>query len=616
MQEKDLFTFILHSTNENENMSTCNALGLCKSEKKLVMIDFKSILKAIDWIIISNKLKIPYTKYQSKKSIPKTKIKKILTTQGKFFDKIISSIRFKIINRSLRIFFVDQNNIQKDITKLLIKSTRKTKNFGILKYPNAVDRITKLIRTFINKLATENQSIFPVFIKNIRQKDNVVCYYFDKNHSYQTLDINKSISFPLQKNDIKCIKKIIFERSNEREQLEQRREQLRKLLRSGKILTFPEIDLLKEWPTHTLIKCIRDQLSPKINEIVRKAKFLFDPQDLEHQILFRLTTFLPSKLFIKGSLLEGYFEQCGIYRDWQKIPKLSLKIISEFKLNPDIINYVIEEQLLILSDRMRKSKLSLNIIFKNIKIKEEDRYVLRWQKTEDNNRKSLIAVRINKNGKIIDSIPVDFRQIYQDNLTINFTRDLHYIHTDRASGDTFGLYFKDNDPPFAIESIESMKQSPVFRKDALLAKGFNPNYGIELTRLYTWPNSPRNIIGIMDHLVTNHYKSTSDIEVITTTVMPTYAKTRSTTIAGGINKVFYAKQLSHKFIRKNIDKKIVWEYITTRNLKKIKSVSNCNVIETHPKFPLYPTLGVYKQIKTKSFDEFPEIKGKIIGFDF
>lgn len=580
----------------------------------MVVINLKLIIKAVGYIISFKKLKIPYAKYRGKKSMPKAKIKKILVSQGDFFDKIINNIKLRIVDGSLHVFSADQNNIQKDITKLLIIGTAKTKIYlRILKYPNVVDRAIRLIKIFINKLIIENRSISPVFMNNIRQKDNVI-YYVDKNHSYQRLDINKAINFPLKNDDIKCIKKIIFEKSTERERLELQGKQLRKLIRSRKILIFPEINLQKEWPTHSLIKYIRRQIAPKLNEIIEKADFLFDPQDLEHQVLFRLTTFPPSELFIRGSLLEEYFEQFGVYQDWQKIPRLDLKIISEFKLNFDIINYVVEEQFLVLRGRMRKSKLPLNIILKTVK--EQDRYLLQWRKVEGSNKKYLIATKTNENDNIIDSIPVDFRQIYQNDLVINFTRDLHYIHTDRANGDAFGLYFRDDNLPFAIETIESVKQSPPFRKDALLAKGFNPNHGIELTRLYTWPNSPRNIIGIMDRLITDHYKSTSNIEVITTTVMPAYAKTKSTTIAGGINKVFYAKKLSHKFICRKVNDKIVWEYITVRNLKKLNLTTiKGNIIETHPKFPLYPTLGVYKQIKIKSFDELPEIKGKIIYFN-
>lgn len=84
-----------------KTISYGNKTSLHNSKIKEIVIDLKLIIKAINYIISFKKLKIPYTKYQGKKSTPKIKIKEILKKQGKFFDKLINTIKLEIINESL-----------------------------------------------------------------------------------------------------------------------------------------------------------------------------------------------------------------------------------------------------------------------------------------------------------------------------------------------------------------------------------------------------------------------------------------------------------------------------------------------------------------------------------
>ena len=55
-------------------------------------------------------------------------------------------------------------------------------------------------------------------------------------------------------------------------------------------LNFIEYNLEESWNSHTLIKELRNKIIPKL------PKGLYDPQDLEHQVLFRLTTFEPKEI--------------------------------------------------------------------------------------------------------------------------------------------------------------------------------------------------------------------------------------------------------------------------------------------------------------------------------
>lgn len=404
-----------------------------------------------------------------------------------------------------------------------------------------------------------------------------------------------------------------------KEKLEAKRKRLSELLLTGKINIYPKFNLKKDWPIHPLIVYIREQIIPTINKIIKQTNFIFDPQDLEHQILFRLTTFAPSELFKRGSLLEGYFEKFGVYNNWQKIPLLDLKIISKFVLNQGIVHKIIEEQFLIIQERMIKSNLPLDFIFSGIKssnkiftTKEDNRHILKWESCCS--RRYLTAAKISPDGRVIDSVPVEFRKINRD-LGRKFIRELHYTHAPRFKEDTFGFYLKKSKFPFAIQTVTWAKDSTRFRQDVLLIKGFNPKHCIELRRLYTLPGSPRNIIGVIDRLIIEHYKKLCDIEAVITTVMPMYAKTRSTTIASGIDQILYARSLSHKFVCREINGKKVWEHIIPQSQGWLK-VHQDETIKTHPKFPTYPTLGTYKQIGKKSFSELPFVKRKIIGFNF
>jgi len=408
--------------------------------------------------------------------------------------------------------------------------------------------------------------------------------------------------------------------SFKKEKFEMRRKKVLKLLLTGKIKLYPQFDLRKDWPTHPLIVWIRKQIIPIINKLTKQTNFLFDPQDLEHQILFRLTTFAPSELFKKGSILEEYFEKFGVYENWQKIPLLDLDFISKFKLRREIIFPIIEEQFLIIQKRMNKNNLPRNLIFSGIKgfseiftTKEKERYVLKWENICG--KTHLIAAKINSNGETIKSFFVKFKKVRKD-IGRKFIRELHYIHTPRFKEEIFGLFLEKSKFPFAIQLVTWAKNSPKFRQDALLLKGFNPENCIELRRLYTWPGSPRNVIGVLDRLIINYYKKLhKNIEAVTTTVMPMYAKTRSTTIASGIDQILYVRSLEHKFICKRINSKKVWEHIIPPSQKWLK-IHQHKIIKTHPKFPMYPTIGVFKQVNKKSFSESSWIKGKIIGFNF
>jgi hypothetical protein len=91
--------------------------------------------------------------------------------------------------------------------------------------------------------------------------------------------------------------------------------------------------------------------------------------------------------------------------------------------------------------------------------------------------------------------------------------------------------------------------------------------------------------------------------------MPAYAKTKGSTIAGGMNKVLLIKDLSHKFVGVEKMGKTLYQHATNSYIEQVKPEK---VLTTHPNFPLLPTVEVFMPINPLSLTPLPELKGKTI----
>lgn len=320
-------------------------------------------------------------------------------------------------------------------------------------------------------------------------------------------------------------------------------------------ITLIDYDLEKAWHSHPLI----DEFRKKIQRFMPQG--LYDPQDLEHQVLFRLTTFDPAEI------------------------------------TDQIIQEIIEEQFCIVKHRLSKINYDLEYLFRGLKGKYKDLNV--------NNRLTIYR----EGDKLIAknkyySFRVEFRQVEDENLISLFTNELHYVHRGRPKGETFGLFFAGDEIPWAIETTEPSIVVKEYKREALLAHGIDPNKAIELTRFYALPGSPRNAISVMDRLIAKHYKS-KGIEALFTTTMPMYSKTKGATIAGGINKVLLVKNLRHVFVPENIEGKICYRHVTTMPTdENIKS----KIITTHPNFPTMFVIEVFRVINKPSIDPIDILK--------
>lgn len=362
-------------------------------------------------------------------------------------------------------------------------------------------------------------------------------------------------------------------------------EELRELIDRNEV-KISKYDLHGNWPHHPMMMDLRKRITPIVNKVVQTHP-LIDPQDLIHQVLFRLTTYSPRDIY--NNLLMGKLKNDGVLEKPEKISRLDPNFLQKQLINWELINSTVEEQTT-LAKKRNSGKGSIYNYFRKKDIfssDEEKRWCLH-----------------SRNGQLFVKSPFGGErnvvfEIVNSQLAHSITGQHHYIHATRSRGYSFGLRIEDEEIPFAIETVESTTEAREVKQKAWLAKGFHPLRGFELTRLYTFPGGPKNVIGILDRLVPEALLKIFPLtEFVSTTVMPTYALTRSTTIAAGIDEVVLARTRPHKFISHNVNGVICLEQITNR---KLDGISNNEVFESHPEFPLLPALEVVKAINKKSF---------------
>lgn len=384
-----------------------------------------------------------------------------------------------------------------------------------------------------------------------------------------------------------------------RQEMVQVGKHMKALIDKGEI-RITRFDLHANWPHHPLIIDIRRRLTPIVNGIFQDYPFI-DPQDLIHQILFRLTTYSPRDIY-NNKVMSRLKEDMGTLDDPETIVRMDAEFLQNQQINWDLVGEVIEEQRILL-EKKYSGKGSIYDCFK-----KRDMFTLDEEKRWSLHR---------RDGKIFARSPLGeerevFFELVDNQLAHYITEKYHYIHAARSEGYSFGLRIEGEEVPFAIETVEPTSNAREIKQKAWLSKGFNPLRGFELTRLYTFPGGPRNIIGILDRLVPNALLKMHPLtEFISTTVMPTYASTRSTTIAGGIDDVALARIRPHNFIPCKINNKICLEQVTNRRLD---GRGTEEIVKSNPEFPLLPTLEVVMAINKRSFSKILD-KGEAIFVD-
>lgn len=292
-----------------------------------------------------------------------------------------------------------------------------------------------------------------------------------------------------------------------------------------------------------------------MENLLARSALPFDPQDVEHQALFFLTTFNPSEITAND------------------------------------IRSAVETQGAIVLDRIENVSKSFDVfhLFRGLTGGSRDLNRLDRLKMKGRDGK-LYAV--GNDGRSID---VEFKRIEDPEIIKLFTRDLHYIHQQRSEGETFGLFFAGDSLPWAVETVESSTMARGYKRAALAAHGIDPDNAVELTRLYTLPGCPLNAISILDKMVARHYRERG-IDAMFTRTMPSYSKSKSTTIAGGMTEVLCTKELRHYFVESSADGGRTW---IASSKRFIESNSDVRFRVTHEAFKLLPAVDVFMPLSRK-----------------
>jgi hypothetical protein len=318
---------------------------------------------------------------------------------------------------------------------------------------------------------------------------------------------------------------------------------------SGKIVPY---DLNAAWNSHWLMAKLRENVRPLVEEAAAHAPVPFDPQDLEHQSLFYLTTLNPSEL-TDSAIVEAVDSQ----------------------------RHFIEKRLASLGNRADLDYLFRGLTGRHHDLNTADRLKLK----KDSGRIKAVGI-----GR---ELTVEFRKIEDPKVVSLFTGDLHYIHQQRADGDAFGLFFAGDPWPWAVETAEMSSLARPYKRAALAAHGLNPDNAAELTRLYTLPGCPLNAVSILDGLVARHYRE-QGVEAMFTRTMPAYSKSKSTTVAGGMNRVLCLKELKHFFEKDTSGGADAWRPVTRRY---VEEHPHAEIRMTDPAFRLLPAVDVFMTLR-------------------
>jgi len=323
-----------------------------------------------------------------------------------------------------------------------------------------------------------------------------------------------------------------------------------------KLNTIIEEDI---WQSDDRIKRAREKIKGKINRSLAHSKIKFDTQDLEHQILFRMTTMTEKTAF-------------------QSIDK------------------IFEEQKTIVLERMSMAKIPPDKLFQFGWQRGKEEWQMIWGKNKD----ILYCILKDKKGNILKKKEVIFKEITleeEKRRLKDIIENYHYIHCDRCDiqkGMMFGFYLRGHKIPFAIEEVEPCSLSRNYKKAILMICDINYHTVCELTRFYSVPNCPKNLVGILDKLVGRALRN-KGYEFMTTAVMPAFAKTKATTIAGGIDNPIIAKKLQFEFFKRDDGK---YELCVQRK----KDILKKETIKS--KWELYPVIEMIKSLNNTKLENY------------
>ncbi|MCL5411426.1 MAG: hypothetical protein M1150_01635 [Patescibacteria group bacterium] len=333
------------------------------------------------------------------------------------------------------------------------------------------------------------------------------------------------------------------------------------------------------------METIKFKALPIIEEKLKGIDILLDEKDLKYQVLFRLTTYEAKEIF--NQKFENYLVTNGIYNSWRNILTLNSSYLQQFQINEDLVVQIMKEQLRVIRLRIKNTSLPLNkILSPDHEIFDLGEWVIERSNGE------IFTTNGQKKVKLLFA-PVD------KSYAIELHDKLHYIHCARLE-EAYGLFVEGSKIPFSVLGVERIDRD--YKKTAVLLKGYNHDKVIDFTRLYSFPNSPRNTSSVILSLTRDYLRRNTDTQAVLTAFMPSYANGMSM-FAGGMDEVLIAKPLRHVF--EEIPGSNLYQHVVKRSQtgQEDKIVS---------KILLLPTLELLSPVTQSPLKPRSELEGMMV----
>lgn len=380
--------------------------------------------------------------------------------------------------------------------------------------------------------------------------------------------------------------------------LRERRAKLQESIHGNGMKLEPQF-VREEWPGHPLVsKLLKTEVRQAVHNIISDRRSICDPLDLEYQALFRLTSLPVSEVFENGDDLQEYLQSKGAYTYWRNILCLEPEKIASYKPKASVITTIVDEQYHIVHERLEHSDLPIDDLTQRRGIFSESGWKLRKYKG------GIAAIKMD-GDTVIDKKAVTFKPV-DCSYAHKLHETLHYIHTPRVKK-AFGLYLEGEPLPFSVVAFDAIDRP--YKKDLLLMLGYDPDYCLDLARLYSKPGTPFNTSSTIFTLAFAYFREAEpEVQAVLSAFMPTYAHGMSM-ISAGFNYGSLVKEWRHAFAEREINGKKVWELVTKRR----KEHENGTVIESV--WPLLPVFELFVPIRPPRFQPFEELDGMMVSKD-
>lgn len=344
----------------------------------------------------------------------------------------------------------------------------------------------------------------------------------------------------------------------------------------------------KNMPHHPVFSAIKHQLEPRI--FGHEADIQFDPMDLLYQVSFRLTCYELGEIF--SDYHGGYIEPdarmaAGMtaLQDYNLVRQFTGAKWGDYTLNSELIDGLVEEQLLLASERYQQTNTNVSEVLGRRGILGQDG----WYIINDEGR--IFCAHDDEGG----AIEVNFREI-EPELARDYHATYHYIHAPRATR-SFGLFLEGSDTPFTIAGVDDVDRD--YKKDALLLLGYDYEKCVDFTRLYSLPGAPKLASSTISRMIKQQLLAERpNMQAAISTFMPTYANSNSM-FACGFDKVFLLKRNRHNFAERTDLGEGVYEQLTNRRAGEQQVITNKQI--------LLPTVELLSEMKKPRFRPYVDI---------